>query len=32
LTLETDDGTVKIGGWKATFEDVAATGIEVTRA
>ena len=28
LTLGTSDGAVKIGGWKATFEDVAATGIE----
>jgi sugar-specific transcriptional regulator TrmB len=29
LTLETDDGTVTVGGWKATFEDIAARGIEV---
>lgn len=29
LTLETDEGNLKIGGWKATFEDVAATFIEV---
>ncbi|MUV56789.1 TrmB family transcriptional regulator [Halogeometricum sp. CBA1124] len=29
LTVETDDETVKVGGWKATFEDVAARGIEV---
>lgn len=29
LTLETSDGPLKIGGWKATFEDVAATGLEV---
>lgn len=32
LTVETADGPVKIGGWKATIEDVAATGIEVRRA
>ncbi|PSQ25288.1 hypothetical protein BRD03_14760 [Halobacteriales archaeon QS_9_68_17] len=29
VTLDTEDGPVKVGGWKATFEDVAATGIEV---
>lgn len=29
LTLETTEGQVKIGGWKATLEDVAATGIEI---
>lgn len=31
LTLETDDGPVTVGGWKATFEDVAARGIEIRR-
>lgn len=31
LTVETDEGRVKVGGWKATFEDVAATGVEVSR-
>lgn len=29
LSLDTADGPVKVGGWKATFEDVAANGVEV---
>ena len=31
LTVETDDGTVSVGGWDATLEDVAAHGLEVRR-
>lgn len=29
LVLETDEGTVTVGGWRATIEDVAATRIEL---
>jgi hypothetical protein len=30
LTIRTaDEGDVTVGGWKATFEDIAATGLEV---
>lgn len=29
LTIETEDGPVAVGGWKATIEDVAARGIEI---
>lgn len=29
LTVETDEGTVSVGGWDATLEDVAAHGLEV---
>jgi sugar-specific transcriptional regulator TrmB len=32
LTVDAADGPVTVGGWKATFEDVAARGIEVRRA
>lgn len=32
LSVATDDGTVSVGGWKATIEDVAADGIRVRRA
>ncbi|SFR63471.1 TrmB family transcriptional regulator [Halogeometricum limi] len=31
LTVETPNERVTVGGWKATFEDVAASGIEVRR-
>lgn len=30
LTLATDDGEVTVGGWKATLEDVAAEGLEIS--
>lgn len=30
LTLSTADETLTVGGWRATVEDVAATGIEIT--
>jgi len=29
LTIETDEGTVSVGGWKARVEDVAADGVEI---
>ncbi len=31
LTLETDDGTITVGGWDATLEDVAAHALELRR-
>ncbi len=31
LAVETDDGTLSVGGWDATDEDVAAHGIEMRR-
>lgn len=31
LTLATDDGQVTVGGWRATMEDIAATGLELRR-
>jgi hypothetical protein len=32
ITIETEDGPVDVGGWKATFEDVAARGLEIRKA
>lgn len=31
LTIDTGDGIVTVGGWKATIEDIAAEGVEITR-
>ena len=31
LVVDTAEGPLEVGGWKATTEDVAATGIEVDR-
>lgn len=31
LLIDTDEETLSIGGWKATLEDVAAEGLEITR-
>jgi sugar-specific transcriptional regulator TrmB len=32
VSIETDDGTLSVGGWKATIEDIAADGIRVRHA
>lgn len=31
LTIDTDDGRKTVGGWKATIEDIAADGLEITQ-
>ena len=31
LVVETEEGTITVGGWDATIEDVAAHGIEIDR-
>lgn len=31
LTLDTEDGVITVGGWRATVEDVGAVGIEIDR-